>query len=247
LTVGVLALQGVSKSFRRGRRALCPLVDVSLDVAAGETVAVIASRGQGKSTLLRVAAGMERPEHGRVLIDGEDLWRVSGARRQQLLREQIGWVRAVAPDLVVPVIEHVAMPLLVAGEAHDAERVARETLERVGAASCAGQCWEELSDWERALVALAHGVVRSPRVLLVDDLTLTLGLGETDEITKLVHDLVCESNMGVLMAVSGAGATHWSDRIGSLSNGELLLTRDSPREPAPVLNLPVGGARRVSS
>ena len=89
--------------------------------------------------------------------------------------------------------------------------------------------WGSLADWERALVALAHGVAREPKLLLVDDLTASLGLGEADEITRLLDRLASEQGFGVLMCVSDAGAMGWSGRVATLGGGELL---EAPRPPA---------------
>jgi len=223
----VLSLQGVAAGYRRGGLTARVLADVSLEVWAGEVVSVFGMRGQGKSTLLRVAAGMQCPDAGRVLLDGEDPWSLRDARRQRLLRGRVGWVQVAAPGVEVAVLEHVVVPLLVGrGAKRDAPARARGMLERVGADGCAGQRWEELSDWDRALVAIAAGAVREPKLLVVDDLTSTLGLTETDEVTRLLHSLARESGAAVLMGVSDANATQWSDRVATLAGGELLQLPD---------------------
>jgi predicted ABC-type transport system involved in lysophospholipase L1 biosynthesis ATPase subunit len=127
-------------------------------------------------------------------------------------------------------VESIALPLSIAsGSRRQARVLAVEALERVGAGECAGQSWGSLADWERALVSLAHGVVRAPRLLLVDDLTVSLGIEETDELTRLLAELARERGFGVLMCVSDAGATGWSARIGSLAGGELLMAPPAPR------------------
>jgi ABC-type cobalamin/Fe3+-siderophores transport system ATPase subunit len=226
----VLSLQGVTVGYRRGSLMSWVLASVSLELWAGEVVSVLGMRGQGKSTLLRVAAGMQSPDAGRVLLDGEDPWSLRDARRQRLLRKRVGWVQVAPPGIEVTVLEHVVVPLLVGRCARQAHTLARAALERVGAAACAGQHWEELSDWDRALVAIAAVVVREPALLVVDDLTCTLGLEETDEVTHLLHSLARESGAGVLMGVSDANATQWSDRVATLAGGELLESQ-SAREP----------------
>jgi putative ABC transport system ATP-binding protein len=245
----LLSLQGVSAGYRRGSLTTRVLADVSLQLHAGEVLSVLGMRGQGKSTLLRVAAGMQRPEAGLVLFDGEDLWHLIDARRQRLLREQIAWVQAAAPGVDVAVLEHVVVPLLVGRRAkRHAHARGRAALERVGAAGCAGQSWEELSDWDRVLIAIAAGIVREPRLLVVDDLTCTLGLAETDEVTRLLHSLARESKAAVLMGVSDANATQWSDRIATLAGGELLQNPYATEpEPGKVASLADHNRRRSSS
>ena len=227
--MSVLSLTGVCLSFPRGKRHVIRVLDdVTIEVDAGETVAVLAQRAQGKTSLLRVAAGMERPDRGQVRFEGEDLWSFSERRRSRLLGGQIGWVGPAVPDLDVPMLANVALPLFATYGKNEAYARAMAALERVGARECAEQFWESLADWERALVAVAQGIAREPKLLLVDDLTLSLGLGETEEVTLLLDTLAGEQGFAVLMSVSDSAATTWSRRVATLAGGELLETRGAP-------------------
>lgn len=217
------------------------LADVSLQVDAGEVVAVLAQRAQGKTSLLRVAAGMRRPDRGRVLFEGEDLWGFSDRLRSRLLGGQIGWVGATVPDLDVPMLANVALPLFAKHGKRESYARAIAALERVGASECAEQFWGSLADWERALVALAQGIAREPKLLLVDDLTMSLGLGEADEVTRLLDALARERGFGVLMSVSDAGATGWSGRVATLAGGELLEAPRAPVERGNIIDFPGAG------
>ncbi len=236
----LLSLRRVSLGFRRSERHVVEaLRNVSLDIDGGEVVSVLAQRACGKTTLLRVAAGMWRPGAGRVYFEGRDLWELSDRQRSGLLARRIALVRPVAPGADVPMLMHVATPLSVVCGKREARRGALAALERVGASECAGQRWRSLADWERALAALAQGIAREPSLLLVDDLTATLGLVETDELTRLIDALCGEMKMGVLMSVSHASATAWSQRIATLSGGELLEPPRPPRdEGANVIEFP---------
>jgi predicted ABC-type transport system involved in lysophospholipase L1 biosynthesis ATPase subunit len=227
--MSVLSLTGVCLSFPRGRRHVIRVLDdVSLELDAGETVAVLAQRAQGKTSLLRVAAGIERPDRGQVRFEGEDIWAFSERRRSRLLGGQIGWVGPAVPDLDVPMLANVALPLFATCGKNEAYARATAALERVGARECAQQFWGSLADWERALVAVAQGIAREPKLLLVDDLTASLGLGEIDEVMQLLDELAKEQRFGVLMSVSDASATGWA-RIATLAGGELF---EMPRPPA---------------
>lgn len=233
----LLRLSGVSKRYARGRRDLRVLAEIDLDVQAGEFACVIGSRRAGKSTLLRIAAGMERPDGGQVRFDGIDLVGLSDARLSRLLGAQIAWAGRSGPGMPMQMLDYVAMPLLAAGRPRrlrgarfgrrDAYARARHALERVGASQCAEQRWESMSDWERALAELAQGIAAGPRLLLIDDLTDALGIRETDELTALVRELSREMSLAVLMTVSDAPASLWADRVLSLAAGKLT---EGPRE-----------------
>jgi lipoprotein-releasing system ATP-binding protein len=249
VTDPVLSLRGVSLSFPRGRaHVVRVLADVSLDLYAGESVAVLARRAQGKTSLLRVAAGMERPDEGEVTFAGEDIWRLSDRGRSRLLSAEIGMVECAAPHLDVPVLTGVALPLLDSHGRRGAYARAKRALEQVGASECARQHWGELADSERALVALAHGIAREPRLLLVDDLAATLGIDEYAGIAELLGELAAERKIAMLVCAGDSGPTPNSDRVASLGGGELLI---SPAMPAAanvdnVLEFPGEHRRRAS-
>jgi ABC-type cobalamin/Fe3+-siderophores transport system ATPase subunit len=227
---GLLSLRGVWLSYRRGdRHVVRVLADVSLDVHAGEVVAVLAQRAQGKTSLLRVAAGMERPDRGKVLIEREDMWprpaarRGGGRRSSSARRARIALVSPGEPDVDVTVLAGVALPLTISHGRSGARERAERALWDAGALECAERRWDELDDFERARVALAQAIARGPRLLLVDDLTVTLGLGEIDALVRLLRTLASERGIGVLMSVGDAGATGWSQRVATLAGGRLLL------------------------
>jgi ABC-type lipoprotein export system ATPase subunit len=234
VTGPLLSLTGVNRSYRRGRHEMRVLIDASLQVSAGEIVAVQGQRGAGKTTLLKIAAGMELPDGGRVSFDGWDLTGLSDVQLSRLLGAQIGWVHNNGPESRVRVLDYVALPLLISLGDRAAYTRAAQALERVGAADCAQQRWETLSDGERGLVGIAHAIVRSPRLLLVDDVTMILGIHETDTLTRLLRSIASESAIGVLMTVSDTAAALQSDRMMSLAGGRLSSPQAQLRgEPDP--------------
>jgi ABC-type lipoprotein export system ATPase subunit len=252
VTGPLLTLTGVSRRYRRGRHELRVLIDASLSVGPGEMVAVLGQRGVGKTTLLKVAAGIELPDGGRVSFDGWELPELSDAQLSRLLGEQIGWVQSdgagwgqgggagggwAGSETRLRVLDYVALPLLMALGDRTAYTRAEQALARVGVPECAQQRWETLSDWERGLVGIAHAIVRSPRLLLVDDVATILGIRETDEFTRLLRSLARESGIGVLMTVSDAAAARRSDRTLTLSGGRL----SDPAEQLPNLPEPPAG------
>jgi len=256
----LLALSGVSKSYRRGSQDLRVLQGASLEVGVGEVVCVLGSRGQGKTTLLRIAAGMESADTGLVSFDGQNIAALSDRELSHLLVTRIAWAGKSGPGLPIRMLDYVEMPLLAQEGARaqwwsrmrrgperrrstaTVDARARAALERVGAPACADQLWESMSDWERALVEIAQAIAGEPVLLLVDDLTDALGMRETDELTALLRTLSRELGIGVLMSVSDPQATLLSDRIMSLAGGRLTPGPQSP--PGNVIEFPDLSASR---
>lgn len=243
----LLELRRVSLTFLRGARRFAPvLAEVTLDVHAGEQVAVLGPHAEGKTTLLRVAAGFERPDDGHVLFEGRDLWEMSDRRRSALLAGGMALVDHRRPDLDLTVRELVALPVLRRGRRREAFAAADGVLARLGLSECAEQRWESLADHERALLTVARGVVSEPRLLLVDDLLVGLGLGSADEVGRLVRDVALERGMAMLMSVSEAGSTAWCDRVASLAGGRLVLPARAEPQRGRLIEFPVDPRRRAS-
>jgi putative ABC transport system ATP-binding protein len=254
----LLRLAGVSKTYRRGEQELCVLREADLDVRYGEWVCVLTTHGQGGTTLLRLAAGFEIADSGLVSFDGQDLATCSEDELSGLTGERIAWVGKHGPRTGVQMSDYIAMPLLGRGGERGkggnvigrwrARRAYRDTvpdrvqaaLERVGAAGCARQYWETMSDWERALVALAHAIAGDPDLLLLDDVANNLGKFETADFIKLVRAISEERQLAVLMSVSDDRATMLCDRIMTLAGGRL-----SEGPPPPVMWEPPPGAGNV--
>ncbi len=239
----LLSLQGLGLRYRRGDLARWLLRSVWLDVAPGEVVSVLALRSQGKTTLLRLAAGLVAPDEGRVLLGRADLGGLSDPAHSRVLREQVGLAGRLGPGLGVQMLDYVALPLALGGRTHRraVRSLALAALERVGVEHCAERRWGELSDWERALVELAQALAGAPRLLLIDDLLDGLGARETEEIALLVRSLAEELRLGVLMTVSDPEAALCSHRVLSLAAGRLTVLSDvGAPEPGVVIDFPRG-------
>ncbi len=248
----LLALRKVCKGYSRGERRAQVLVDASLEIDAREIVAVVGEREAGKTTLLRIAAGIEAPDAGEVWLGDLNIARSSTEERARLLGAEIAWTHREGTGLRFRTIDHVGLPLAIGrGHGHrEAHDLAMEALERVGASSCAGQRWEELSNWERLQVGLARGIAGSPRLLVVDDLMDGFGMRRTREAGELLLTLVRELGCGVLMSCSDLEAALIADRIWSLERGRLSLLAEHGRELADVIDFPAGarqshGSRRA--
>lgn len=214
--MSLLVLDSVTKRYTSTRRERIALRDVSLDVAPGEMVAVWGIRRSGKTTLLRVAAGMEAPDEGAVRFDGRDL-RESGPG---LLGTQIGYcnVNFMAAQGGT-VVDHVAVGLLASGVARDRARArADAALARVDASACADLDPRLLDPGELTRIGIARALVAEPRLLLFDEPTSGIDLLQRDPLLELIRSLA-DGGIAVLMAVGEAITV--ADRVLSIDDGEL--------------------------
>jgi putative ABC transport system ATP-binding protein len=224
----VLVLDGVCKSFDRGDDRLRVLADVSLSVAAREVVAIVGTRDQGKTTLLRVASGSLPADRGSVRVCDLELTGLSDRQLASVLRTEIGWAARSGPGVQVRVRDYVGLPLATGRWLGWRERRVRvaQVLKQLDVAGAAELRWRELSDWQRVLVELAQAVVGRPRVLLVDDVIDGLGLGKKQVAMELLRGFADDLGCGVLIAVSDHAAALSSDRVWQLNGGLLKLMAD---------------------
>lgn len=223
----LLQLANVSKTYSRGNFATRALRDVSLEVEPGTMVAVYGQPGSGKSTLLRVAAGLEDPDAGTVRFDGEEIARFSADQRTRLFRRSIAWVDRAGPrGDSFRIIDYVALPATSPGRKGVGIRAARSraalALEQVGASEHVSAYWSELSDVARMSVALAHAIVREPRLLVLDDPTAGLGISGRELIMSQLRALTEESGAAVLVAVPDASSTLRAHEVLAIARGRLI-------------------------
>jgi predicted ABC-type transport system involved in lysophospholipase L1 biosynthesis ATPase subunit len=236
----LLALQGVSKSYRRGDRRLRVLTDVSLELELGEVGAVVGARNEGKTTLLKIAAGIELPDTGEVRLGTRDLPLLAREERARLLGGEIAWIHREGPGMRLEVVDYLGLPLAIgrgSGRREARDRVLR-ALERVGAARCARQRWEELSDWERVLVGLARGIVCEPRLLVLDSVTDGLGMRRVGEAGELLLALAGELGCGVLMSCTDLESALIANRVWALERGRLGVLSEQESTEAEIIEFP---------
>lgn len=236
---GLLVLRGVRRGHRHGDRDELVLEGVSLDVGAGEIVAVVGQRWEGKTTLLRLAAGMALAEEGEVRFEGVEYASWSRRRRARLLGREIVWLDRQESSLGLRMLDYVALPMVMGRGPRrpQARRMAADALERVGVAHVAAKRSEDLSSWERVLVGLAGAVIARPRLLVVDDLFDALGAGRTRQVGDLLRSLVQEIGFGVLFGVSDIEAAVMADRVLVFEQRALQVLSDQTPTPTDELAL----------
>jgi putative glutamine transport system ATP-binding protein len=229
--MSLLELQRVSKRYRDGQIERVVLRDASLRIDRGELAVVWGLRRCGRSTLLRVASGIEPPDEGVVLFDGQDV----ASHGRDVLGAGIGYCQKLLRGGSELVQEVVMVPLLAAGVAPARARSrAREALERAGAGDRATLRVSALDTAETVRVALARVLAQQPCLLVVDDPIGGVDLLQRDGLLALLRSLADEGIAVLASTVESTGLSG-ADRTLALSGGE--LRGPSPREPAPVLEL----------
>lgn len=237
--MSLLGVERVSKRYRRGRREFVALREVSLEVDRGELVVVLGTRRSGRSTLMRVAAGLERPDEGLVRFRGNDLARTRGALGRRLCFCHAAF-SAMEGDCA---LDHVASPLLAQGSSlGEARDTAERMLHRVAAEHCASMHPDELDGGERMRVAIARALTCGPDLIVVDDPIAGAGVMQGDPLLGLLQSLTAEEGPGVLMCTDDAMCVSGAKRVLLLDQGELRA--QTQKEPAEVVSL---DARRAGA
>jgi putative ABC transport system ATP-binding protein len=212
-----LSVRGLSK--RYGDAAV--FRGVSLDVAAGEFVAIVGESGVGKSTLLNCMAGLDAWDEGRVLLDGDDLGRLDDDQRALLRRRKVGFVFQafhVLPHL--DVAQNVGLPLLLL-QRPDASRVSR-MLDETGLQGLGGRLPQALSGGQLQRVAIARALVHAPRLLLADEPTGNLDPATASRVLDVLATQARREGAAVVLVTHSEAAAARADRV-------LLLTEDGIR------------------
>jgi ABC-type lipoprotein export system ATPase subunit len=234
----ILEFQDVGRVFKRGSRLVVALDRIRLAVECGECVAVYGAGRSGKTTLLRLAAGVEAPTSGSVFYEGKDLGALSERRRAGLLRSEVSWVPASLdfhPGLSV--LEQVTLAGYVGSREHSrSQEEAREALRAAGIEPDARPC--ELSDGELRLTALAQGIVKRPRLLLADVPASGLDPIEHDRVLELLRSYAAERDAAVLFSAAHANETLRASRFVRLDAGRLTVP-SSPPPRGEVIEFPV--------
>jgi len=238
----LLSLDGVTKRYARGYREVEALAGVGLEVEAGDFVAIWGAIRSGKTTLLRVAAGIEAPDGGRVAFDGRDLAARTRRARARLLLTDIGCVWQTGRiTRGLSVLDHVALPRFKQSSHAQARGEAHDMLDRVGIPQAAGARWHELTDGERTRVALAHALIRRPRLLLADEPTANLNMIEREQVLGVLRSVADEAGVAIVMTAPDAPNLLQSHRLMSLDGGRLIKPRSE--QPGTLIDFPQAGRR----
>jgi ABC-type lipoprotein export system ATPase subunit len=219
----LLSARGLSKSYVMGRRTLEVLRAVDLDVARGEFLALRGASGAGKSTLLHLIGGLDSPNAGEIIFDGQNLARFSEGELTHFRNRRVGFVFQayhLLPELTA--LENVCLPARVARiSAGTAEKRGRELLARAGLGERTDHKPFELSGGEQQRVAIARALVNEPELLLADEPTGNLDSRTGGEIIELLKNLHVEKHMTLVIATHDAKVAAHTQRAIELADGHI--------------------------
>ncbi|WP_406308333.1 ABC transporter ATP-binding protein [Streptomyces griseoaurantiacus] len=220
---GGLRLLDVSLTLGDGEAAVTALDHVDLDVAPGEFVAVVGPSGSGKSSLLAVAGGLQRPTSGQVHLAGTELTALSDKERTAARRRHIGFVFQQSNLLAsLTVREQLLLPLHIDGRLDTAARArAEELLEAVGLSHRRGHRPHQLSGGERQRAGLARALMTSPAVLLVDEPTSALDRVRSAEAVRLIAEQTHAHGTATVMVTHDTAIMDAADRVHEMVDGRL--------------------------
>ena len=216
-----LRVEGVRKAFRQGGRELTVLRDITLDVDAGELVALVGPSGSGKSTLLHIAGLLERQDSGEVIVRGRPSSRLADSERTALRRNTVGFVyqhHHLLPEFSA--LENVVVPQMIAGVGRaEARTHGAQLLDMLGLSERAEHRPARLSGGEQQRVAIARALANAPTVLLADEPTGNLDPHTAQSVFESLERLVRESGLAGLVATHNFDLAARMDRTLRLEDG----------------------------
>jgi len=219
----LLRIENLAKIYRSGDKDLVVFHDLSLDVGAGEQVAIIGESGAGKSTLLHLIGGLDSPTAGAIYYRHQNIIGLSEPALSEFRNREIGYVwqqHHLLPEFSA--LENVSMPLRIRGESGaEASAAARASLEEVGLRDRAHHRSGELSGGEQQRIAIARALTANPSLLLADEPTGNLDEGTAEMIFSLLGEIRRRRNLTTILVTHNLHFARRCDRILKLEGGGL--------------------------
>jgi putative ABC transport system ATP-binding protein len=227
-------LTGVTKDYPKRREVVHALQGVDMVVADGEWLAIQGPTGHGKTTLLQMLGGLDRPTSGSILLDGDDLAQLREAGVTRVRATSIGFIFQTFNLISTLSAQENVETALVPLRTPAAERRARaaRALAAVGLADRAGHLPSELSGGQQQRVAIARALVKEPRVLLADEPTGNLDEDTRDDIISLLEGLWRDHHLTMVVVTHDSTIARRAQRRGVVKYGKLAVSDDARPAPA---------------
>lgn len=220
----MIEIQNVTKSYG----ALTVLHNVSLTIPEGEIMAIVGPSGAGKTTLLQIAGSLDRPDSGRVMFDGIDIFSLKDKKLSEFRNSHIGFVfqfHRLLPEFSA--LENVAMPALIAGRSRkEAFDEARQLLEDLNLSHRLTHKPAELSGGEKQRTAIARALINKPRIVLADEPTGSLDSHNREEIQEIISGLCRDRGQTFVVVTHDRDMASIAHRIVEMADGKIIERLD---------------------
>lgn len=220
----IVSLKGVSKSYKKGRDEVDVLSDITFRVHSGDFVALMGPSGSGKTTMLNLIGGLDRPTEGGVVVNEQELHRLSSGKLARWRSESIGFVFQFYNLLpVLNARQNVELPLLLTKlSSRQRKKNAALALDIVGLSDRAKHSPARLSGGQQQRVAIARAIVADPKILVCDEPTGDLDRDTATEVLRLLQVLNKEHDKTVIMVTHDPKAAEYAKRTMLLDKGKLV-------------------------
>ncbi len=227
--MALVELRGVTKRFSKGDEVITPLDQVDLDIEAGEFLSLMGPSGTGKSTLLNLVSGIDRPEAGTIVVDGTEVTGLSRSKLADWRAVNLGYIFQTHNLLpVLTAYENVELPTLLLKLSSTQRRQRVElALEAVGLSDRAHYYPRQLSGGQEQRVGIARAIVAHPKVVVADEPTGSLDVETSAQIQILLQRLNTELNITMLMVTHDRDVASAASRRLTLDRGKFLTAAET--------------------
>jgi putative ABC transport system ATP-binding protein len=218
----LIKIKNVEKTYSTGEVAVRALLGVSFEIFLGDFLIIVGRNGSGKSTLLRQIGLLDTPDAGEIIINNQNVVKISDKERSEIRLKKIGYVfqdYALMSDLTA--IENVMLPAMMLERTADARKMATRLIEKVGLKDRSNNLPNQLSGGEQQKVAIARALVNNPEIIIADEPTANLDLKAAREVIEIFKNLNREGHT-IVMVTHEEDEERSASRIIELIDGQIL-------------------------
>jgi ABC-type antimicrobial peptide transport system, ATPase component len=219
----IIELIDLRKVYRIGEEKVIALNKINLNIQRGEFCCLLGTSGSGKSTMLNLMAGLEKPTKGSILINGERVEKMNEKKLARFRQDHLGFVfQSYNLLAALTALENVALPLTFSGVAKDIrEKKAKKMLEEVGLGTHLKHKPSQMSGGQQQRVGIARAFVGKPEIVFADEPTGNLDSKTTNEVMKLITSMARENNQTLIIVTHDINIAKYADKIVHILDGNI--------------------------
>ncbi|MCR4895769.1 MAG: ABC transporter ATP-binding protein [Lachnospiraceae bacterium] len=232
-----IKIEHLNRIFPVGNQQIQVLTDINAVIPDSRFTILRGRSGSGKTTLMNQIGALDTPSSGSILLDGQDLVKLSDRQKEDLRRKKFGFVfQAVSLIPTMTAYQNVEFSLRMAGVRGDYRHRVEETLRMVGLAGRMNHMPAEMSGGEQQRVAIARGIAHHPSILLADEPTAELDSGMAAEVTRILKEMTRKEHVTVLMTTHDVGLMDAGDVVIELQGGRIVDVKENESNKLDVLS-----------